>query len=76
MVNDYLPIAAIFLPFFPCFLCALIYVIQEIKIRIITFRSTSDLRKEQKRLHNEKVKLDEMYSLFQETNTNAPIAFD
>lgn len=76
MVNDYLSIAAILLPFFPCFLCALIYVIQEIKIRIITFRSTSDLRKEQKRLHNEKVKLDETYSLFQGPNTNAPIGFD
>lgn len=76
MLKDCLPIAAILLPFFPCFLCALIYVFQETKIRIITFFSTSDLRKEQKKLHKEKVKLDEMYSLFQGTNTNTPINFD
>lgn len=76
MVNYYLPIAAIILPFFPCFLCALIYVFQEIKIRCITGYSTFSLRRMQKKLHKEKVKLDEMYSLFQGSNTNAPIGFD
>lgn len=76
MVNYYLPIAAIILPFFPCFLCALIYVFQEIKIRCITGYSTFSLRRMQKKLHKEKVKLDEMYSLFQGPNTNAPIGFD
>ena len=76
MVNYYLPIAAIILPFFPCFLCALIYVFQEIKIRCITGYSTFSLRRTQKKLHKEKVKLDEMYSLFQGPNTNAPIGFD
>ena len=76
MVNYYLPIAAIILPFFPCFLCALIYVFQEIKIRCITGYSTFSLRRTQKKLHKEKVKLDELYSIFQGTNTNAPIGFD
>lgn len=76
MANDWFSIAAIILPFFPCFLCALIYVFQEIKIRCITGYSTFSLRRKQKKLHKEKVKLDEMYSLFQGPNTNAPIGFD
>lgn len=75
MVNDYLSIAAILLPFFPCFLCALIYVFQEIKIRCITLYSTFSLVRKQKELHEEKVKLDEMYQIFQGSNTK-PIAFD
>lgn len=66
---------SIIIPFLPCIICSVYTLYQTIIIENRVIDAVTSLQGKQDELHNQKIKLDNAYRLFESTTTNENISF-